>query len=201
MEEDAHRQLPATVLDLEHGEAMSRYPARAARILDEELDRLSRKQAENGLTEKEVEMIPRLVSSSAKVEKALRERGKQQTTRRGTGKAAGESGRAESALERLAREMRDGDGGEVQSCTARTRPRAPEPAATTPDTAAAAEQAVSAPPPTTDAREEAAKKARAALRGALPAAQRVRADAEDFGGSDRRDAAGGPKAVRPGSRS
>ena len=176
MEEEAHRQLPATVLDLEHGEAMERYPARAARILDQELDRLSRKQAKTGLTEKEIEMIPRLVASSAKVEKALRDRGKQRRAPQGAGKGSVDPAREESALEKLAREEREGDGREVHLSPTRSRPDASDLAFEDPATAtgeqadrdpsADDERAASASsPPAEGQRAEAARKARAALAG------------------------------------
>jgi hypothetical protein len=107
MEREAQRKLPATVLDLKHGEAMERYPARAAKILDAELNRLEKKQRKSGLTGREVDCIPKLVASSARVERALKWRGGRSRGSRGAGSGArGEPTRAKSALEELAERQR-----------------------------------------------------------------------------------------------
>lgn len=145
MEQEAQRKLPATVLDLEHGEAMERFPARAARILDAELDRLQEKQSKSGLTERDVDRIPRLVTSSAKVERALQERGKRRARSRGAGSGAGKAPESKSVLEKMAEEMAERKGGEGEPTSARTHREDGDSGVKSPDSPA------SAPPSTAPA--------------------------------------------------
>lgn len=189
MSAEADRKLPATVLDLENQEKVERAPARAARIIETELDRLEAKQPKQGLTDKEVDRLPKLAAYSVKIARLLEERRRQQARRSSAGERAGSGEQPLTALERLALEQEQR---EKQLSHAHTRqdpaevdtPEPPTPPAASRSAEGDAEMAEPADqpePPTTvtidfygiaqrggtsltrEARDEARRKARAAL--------------------------------------
>jgi hypothetical protein len=102
---EADRRLPTTVIELEGAEAMERAPARAARIVETELSRLERKQAGKGLTDKEIDRLPKLAAYGERIERILKRQGQQQKRRASAGQRARSSAPQESALEKLTREQ------------------------------------------------------------------------------------------------
>lgn len=98
------RPLPTSVDELDTLESIERAPTRAARLVKRELDRLESKQGKRGLSDQEIDRLPRLATHGARIAKLLQGQGGQQKAR---GHIAGQGARArskpESALERLAR--------------------------------------------------------------------------------------------------
>lgn len=113
MTAEADLRMPATVGDLEQADAMERFPARAARILAGEVERLEAKQRKAPLSDRELDRLARMTEQSVRVEKALRQgkrpRGNENgPARRSTGRR---EPAAESVIDRLAREQREAESG------------------------------------------------------------------------------------------
>ena len=127
--QEADKKIPTTVIELECTEAMELAPARAARIVEAELDRLEKKQASGRLTEKEIDRLPKLATYSARIGRLLQEsRGRQGRTGR-TGKAAEHEAAPEGPIEKLAREARERAGDEAQLAPVPTHREESEPVA------------------------------------------------------------------------
>lgn len=109
MSSEMARSLPTTVVELDSAEAMERAPARAAQIVEAELDRLEGKQRKRCLTDQEIDRLPRLATYSVRIAKLLQRQGRQQTA----GDGANEQPRSESPLEKLAREQSEREGMKV----------------------------------------------------------------------------------------
>jgi hypothetical protein len=103
MQEAAAVRIPATAEDLERAEAMARYPARAAGILEKERTRL---EAKKTLTDRDLDRLVKLSDASQKIARLLQrsERGRGD---RPAGKRAKSSRREEGPIERVAREERE----------------------------------------------------------------------------------------------
>lgn len=113
MTAEADLRMPATIGDLEQADAMERFPARAARILAGECERLEAKQRKGPLSDKDLDRLARMTEQSVRVEKAL----KQGKRHRGNDNGGAQRSRgrrepaAESVIDRLAREEWEADSG------------------------------------------------------------------------------------------
>ena len=140
MATETERRLPTPVIELESAEAMERAPARAARIVEAELTRLEDKQTRSGLTEKEIDRLPKLATYGERIERILKRQGQQQKRRTSAEKRAESVASQESGLVRMAREGREAAGeGDPPSSTR-----------TCHDDDSSAESAVPPPLPTTE---------------------------------------------------
>ncbi len=120
MAEEAEQKLPTSVVEAESAEAVERFPARIARILDAEIDRLNAKQAKHGLNPTDYDKLARVADLSFDLHKRLRQRRPRTSRGQGGGEGTSVQPRPGSELERLAREQREQAGDGEQLTDART---------------------------------------------------------------------------------
>jgi hypothetical protein len=188
MEQAAAQRLPTTVIEAESAEAVDRFPARIARIVDAEINRLDSKQKQRGLTSDDYDRLRKASDLSLSLQKRLNRRTPASRSTNGARQPAGSQPAQETALEKLAREQGERVGVDDHLLRAHTPPApvesndepdvptTPDPPPQTPLDAVrrvAAKHGVDLrgmeDRPVERSRQEAARKARAAL-GLLPLA-------------------------------
>lgn len=126
MTAEAELRMPATVLDLEQADVMGRFPARAARILGGEVERLEAKQRKGPLSDKDLDRLTRMTEQSVRVEKALRQGKGPKDKGNGTGQRSRARREPEPVLDRLVREQAAERGAQDSLPPTRTPQEEPE---------------------------------------------------------------------------
>jgi hypothetical protein len=159
----ADQKLPSTLAELETVQAIKRAPVRAARIVEAELDRIEVKQAKRGLSDQEVDRLPRLAAHGARIAKLLEGQGGPRTQRGIASDRAKPRPKEEGPIERLAREQQEQGSVNVQPSSTRTHRQGADSDAEPAEDVTAATDALEQKSPAE--RAEIAQKAQAALAG------------------------------------